>query len=74
MYQGWGNTRKYFEGWYFKVVNASETRAFAFIPGISMNESGKNRHLYRSSTAGKKPLSFTRLRHRNSSPQKRTLR
>lgn len=41
MYQGWGNTRKYFEGWYFKVVSADETRAFAFIPGISMNESGE---------------------------------
>jgi hypothetical protein len=40
MYQGWGKTRKYFEGWYFKVVNADETVAFAFIPGISMNESG----------------------------------
>ena len=41
-YQGWGSRRKYFEGWYFKVVNASETKAFAFIPGISMDESGKS--------------------------------
>jgi len=41
MYQGWGNSRKYFEGWYFKVVNAPEKKAFAFIPGISMNESGE---------------------------------
>jgi len=41
MYQGWGNTRKYFEGWYFKVVNADETKAFAFIPGISMNRAGE---------------------------------
>jgi tocopherol cyclase len=39
-YQGWGNTRKYFEGWYFKIVNASETRAYAFIPGIAMDEAG----------------------------------
>ncbi len=42
MYQGWGNTRKYFEGWYFKVVNEPGTRAFAFIPGISMDASGKS--------------------------------
>ncbi len=42
MYQGWGITRKYFEGWYFKVVNAPETRAFAFIPGIAMEESGES--------------------------------
>lgn len=40
MYQGWGNRRKYFEGWYFKVVNAQETKAYAFIPGIAMDESG----------------------------------
>jgi tocopherol cyclase len=39
-YQGWGMTRKYFEGWYFKVVNATGTKAFAFIPGIGMDEAG----------------------------------
>lgn len=42
VYQGWGIKRRYFEGWYFKVVNAAETHAFAFIPGISMDESGKS--------------------------------
>ncbi len=42
MYQGWGNTRQYFEGWYFKLVNASETKAYAFIPGIAMEESGES--------------------------------
>ena len=42
MYQGWGNRKKYFEGWYFKVVNAQETKAFAFIPGIAMDESGES--------------------------------
>lgn len=40
-FQGWGKKRKYFEGWYFKVVNAAETKAFAFIPGIAMNEKGE---------------------------------
>ncbi|MDD4967917.1 MAG: tocopherol cyclase family protein [Paludibacter sp.] len=40
-YQGWGKTKKYFEGWYFKVVTADETNAFAFIPGIAMDENGK---------------------------------
>lgn len=39
-YQGWGKTKRYFEGWYFKVVNAEETKAFAFIPGIAMDENG----------------------------------
>ena len=40
-YHGWGKTKKYFEGWYYKVVNAAEDRAFAFIPGIAMNERGE---------------------------------
>jgi len=39
-YHGWGKTKRYFEGWYYKVVNKSEDRAFAFIPGISMDENG----------------------------------
>jgi tocopherol cyclase len=42
MYQGWGVTRKYFEGWYYKVVNASGTKAFAFIPGIAISETGES--------------------------------
>jgi len=39
-YQGWGKSKKYFEGWYFKVVNADETKALAIIPGIAMDEKG----------------------------------
>jgi len=39
-YRGWGKTKKYFEGWYYKVVNAEENKIFAFIPGISMDENG----------------------------------
>ncbi|MDP4239081.1 MAG: tocopherol cyclase family protein [Bacteroidota bacterium] len=40
-YQGWGKTKRYFEGWYFKIVNAGETKAFAFIPGIAMDKNGE---------------------------------
>ena len=39
-YQGWGKNKRYFEGWYFKVVNVCETKAFAFIPGIAMDANG----------------------------------
>lgn len=39
-FQGRGKTHSYFEGWYFKVLNESATKAFAFIPGIAMDESG----------------------------------
>lgn len=40
-YQGWTKTKSYFEGWYFKVVNQDETKAFAFIPGVAMNRAGE---------------------------------
>ena len=39
-YHGWGKTKKYFEGWYYKVINADESKAFAFIPGIAMDKNG----------------------------------
>jgi len=45
MYHGWGRTRRYFEGWYFKLVSADETTALAVIPGISMDAQGK-RHAF----------------------------
>jgi tocopherol cyclase len=40
-YHGWGKSRKYFEGWYYKVITADEESAFAFIPGIAMDAQGK---------------------------------
>jgi hypothetical protein len=58
MYQGWGNSRKYFEGWYFKVVNAPETAAFAFIPGISMNEAGEKQAFIQVLDGKKKTAEF----------------
>lgn len=39
-YHGWGKKKKYFEGWYYKIVNADESRAFAFIPGVAMDNEG----------------------------------
>jgi hypothetical protein len=52
-FQGWGKTKKYFEGWYFKVVNAEESKAFAFIPGIAMDEAG-NKNAFIQVLDGKK--------------------
>jgi len=52
-YHGWGRTRRYFEGWYFKVVNRREDRAFAFIPGIAMDGKGE-RHAFVQVLDGKK--------------------
>lgn len=39
-YHGWGRSRRYFEGWYFKLVDPTEQYALAVIPGISMDEHG----------------------------------
>lgn len=35
-FQGTGRKRRYFEGWYFKIINKEETAAFAVIPGVAM--------------------------------------
>jgi len=40
-YQGWGKTKNYFEGWYFKVLTKPCDEALAIIPGISMDPDGK---------------------------------
>ncbi len=40
-YHGWGKSKRYFEGWYYKVITADEKHAMAFIPGIAMDNSGK---------------------------------
>lgn len=52
-FQGWGRTRRYFEGWYFKLVDASGTNAYAVIPGIAMDEQGK-RHAFIQVLDGKR--------------------
>ena len=41
LYHGWGRKKRFFEGWYYKVVSLNEEHAFAFIPGIAMDENGK---------------------------------
>ncbi|MTB49623.1 tocopherol cyclase family protein [Lewinella sp. W8] len=40
-FQGWGRHRRYFEGWYFKIVVPAQRLAYAFIPGISYDERGQ---------------------------------
>lgn len=40
-YQGWGRLRRYFEGWYFKVVDPKNHLAYALIPGVSMDAEGQ---------------------------------
>jgi len=40
VYHGWGRSKKFFEGWYYKIVDKSQTNAFAIIPGIAMDDNG----------------------------------
>jgi tocopherol cyclase len=53
MYHGWGKQQRYFEGWYIKIVDATEEYAFAFIPGISKGKDGQN-HAFIQVLDGKK--------------------
>lgn len=39
-YHGWGRKKRYFEGWYYKLVDANQSQALAIIPGIAMDEKG----------------------------------
>lgn len=41
-FHGWGVERRYFEGWYFKIVSPDERHALAFIPGLSVGEDGES--------------------------------
>jgi hypothetical protein len=44
-FQGWGKTKKYFEGWYFKLISADGKKAMAIIPGIAMDVN-RNKHAF----------------------------
>ena len=55
-FQGWGKKKKYFEGWYFKLISADEKYAYAFIPGVAMDETG-NQHAFIQVLDGKKRTS-----------------
>jgi tocopherol cyclase len=38
IFQGTRKKDRYFEGWYYKIVNDDESMSLAFIPGISLNK------------------------------------
>jgi tocopherol cyclase len=55
-FQGARRKCGYFEGWYYKVINAEGTKAFAFIPGIALDNNG-NKQAFIQVLDGKKQLS-----------------
>ena len=45
-YHGHGKNPPFFEGWYFKCVDAPENQKWAFIPGIFINEDSSKTHAF----------------------------
>jgi hypothetical protein len=46
IYQGGQHPKKYFEGWYFKLVSKDEGSIFALIPGVSYGLDGNKPHSF----------------------------
>lgn len=67
-FQGWGKSSKYFEGWYFKVVDQSEQYAFAIIPGIAMDENGNSHSFIQVLDGKKKTATYHRFKKSDFSP------
>jgi len=45
-YHGFGKTKNYFEGWYYKSVSADESRSLTVIPGISLPSDPSGAHAF----------------------------
>ncbi|TDB37721.1 MAG: hypothetical protein D9V44_06580 [Actinobacteria bacterium] len=45
-YQGGHVSKRYFEGWYYKLVDAPGRRSLALIPGVSFSPDGSARHAF----------------------------
>ncbi|MDC3051231.1 tocopherol cyclase family protein [Bacteroidota bacterium] len=56
LYHGWEKKKRFFEGWYYKIVSKDEKNAFAFIPGIAIDENG-NKQAFIQILDGKKSTS-----------------
>lgn len=52
-YHGWNRSKRYFEGWYYKLISEDEKSAVALIPGIAMDEKG-NKQAFIQVLDGKK--------------------
>ena len=46
LFQGNHKRKKYFEGWYFKMVSADGSSILSIIPGISLSGDGKEQHAF----------------------------
>src|SRR5512139_569534 len=46
LYHGRGRRPPFFEGWYFKLVDASEQRRYAIIPGVFIGREPGSSHAF----------------------------
>ncbi|MBM3442260.1 MAG: hypothetical protein FJX89_06100 [Bacteroidetes bacterium] len=69
-FQGWGERRRYFEGWYFKIVNREGTEAFAIIPGIAMDGEGRQHSFVQVLDGKRKTAKYHRFEIEAFSPAK----
>ena len=45
-YHGHGKTQDFFEGWYFKLVDATGRQRLAIIPGVFLGKQGRDSHAF----------------------------
>lgn len=57
-FQGNKKRKKYFEGWYFKMVLADGSSILSVIPGISISHNGKEQHAFIQFIDGKTANTF----------------
>ena len=46
IFQGHNKKNKYFEGWYFKLVDNKEDNIYAIIPGVSILNNKEKSHAF----------------------------
>ena len=58
MFQGNNKRKKYFEGWYFKMVSEDGNSILSVIPGISLSHDGEKQHAFIQIIDGKTANTF----------------
>ena len=58
VFQGNSKNKKYFEGWYFKMVSADGSSILSVIPGISLSQNGEDQHAFIQIIDGKTAHTF----------------
>lgn len=58
LFQGNTKKKKYFEGWYFKMVSADGASILSVIPGLSLSQNGEKQHAFIQIIDGKTANTF----------------